>query len=259
MLSWLFRRRRTQLLGMSLSPRWQQWVAANVWHWHVLDPTQRQRLSGLIHLFVNEKNFEGCDGMKVTPQVKVTIAAAACLLLLGFDDSYCFDQVRTILVYPRPTVQRNLRRSDGVVDESKWLSGMAQQGGPIVLSWRDVLMDSRDDQRTSHVVLHEFAHLIDGLDGAMEGVPPLPTERQKERWKEVARHELDDLRRCVRTGDSTCLDPYGAESPAEFFAVATEAFYCNGRLLSIEHPELYELLAELYKVHTAPWFESFPP
>lgn len=256
MLSWFFRRRRDQLLRKSLSPAWQRWVADNVWHWHVLDSRQRQRLSGLIHLFVAKKSFEGCDGMKITPQVKVTIAATACLLLLGFSDAYCFDQVRSILVYPRPTMQRNLRRSDGIVDESKWLSGMAQQGGPIVLSWRDVLVDSRDDQRTGNVVLHEFAHLIDSLDGDMEGVPPMPTEIQKERWKEVASRELDTLRRSLATGQSTCLDPYGAESPAEFFAVATEAFYCNGRLLSVEHPELYELLTSLYKIQTAPWFSS---
>jgi len=252
--SWMKNRRRTRLLRTHLPARWSEWLASNVWHWHVLNASQQSRLAGLVQIFVAEKNFEGCDGFKVTDEIRVTIAAAACMLLLGFEDTYCYDSARTILVYPVPTAQRNLRRADGSVSDFQWLSGMVQHRGPVILSWRDVLRDCRHDQRLNNVVMHEFAHHIDGLDGAMEGLPPFPTSQLQDRWKHVAQRELKQLRQPVGNGVPTILDPYGMENPAEFFAVATEAFYCDGRRLSEQHPELYELLALLYRMETLGWF-----
>jgi MtfA peptidase len=240
-------------------PRWDEWIEDNLWHWQVLEPSQRQRLGSMMQVFVAEKNFEGCDGLAITEEMKVTIAAAACLLLLGFEDSYCFDQARSILVYPNPTKQRNIRRMDGVVDEFQWLSGMVQHGGPIILSWRDVLRDCRYEQRLNNVVIHEFAHYIDGLDGSMEGVPPLPTKDLQREWKSVAMRELEQLRQSVDMGLPTVLDPYGRQSLAELFAVATEAFYCDGLNLSRQHPELYQLLSVLYRLETRDWFLAVDP
>lgn len=210
----------------------------------------------MVQIFVLEKVFEGCDGLRVNQEMKVTIAAAACLLLLGFDDHYCFDRARTILVYPRPTVARNLRQSAGVVEEATWIAGMAAQGGAIILSWQDVVRDCRDRRHTNNVVLHEFAHHIDGLDGAMEGVPPLATEEQRQKWRRLAEDELKELRTATQLGQHTVLDPYGAQSLTELFAVATEAFYCDGFALAQRHDEMYSLLASLYRIDTRGWLEN---
>ncbi len=251
---WNLNRRRKKLQQSPLSSAWLDWLSANLWHWHVLDETARARLSGLIQIFVAEKNFEGCDGLVVTAEMKVTIAAAAGLLLLGFSDTYCFDSVRTLLVYPKPTRQRNFRRADGVIDDSQWLSGMAQQGGPIILSWADVRRDCRNPDALNNVVIHEFAHNIDGLDGAMEGQPPLPTVQLQSQWRQLAEEEREQLRLAANAGLPTVIDPYGMNSPAEFFAVASESFFCDGLSLQEHHTALYELLATLYRIETHRWF-----
>lgn len=238
------------------NPQWSYWIANNVWHWHVLTADERRRLLGLVRIFVQEKNFEGCDGLKVTDEMRVTIAAMACVLLVAFEDTYCFDRARTILLYPRPMVQRNLHKVEGVVDPNSFVSGMATQGGAIVLSWRDVLRDGRDEQSDQNVVIHEFAHHIDGIDGYMEGIPPLPTDQLRQQWQQLAKIELDHLRLALEQQLPTVLDPYGATNLAEFFAVATEAFYCNGSALRQHHPELYQLLQLLYRIDPQHWFED---
>lgn len=253
-LGWLKNRRRRSLFRTPLPESWHHWISSNLWHWHVLNDQQQDRLSGLVQIFVAEKIFEGCDGLKITDEIRVTIAAAACILLLGFEDAYCFDRARTILVFPVPTAQRDMRRADGSVSEFQWLSGMVQHHGPVALSWRDVLHDCRNDHRLNNVVIHEFAHFVDGLDGAMEGLPPFPDIDQQERWKQVSKREIRLLKERVQNGRPTVLDPYGLENPAEFFAVTTESFYCDGRRLHDEHRELYELLAVLYRIETKSWF-----
>ncbi|MBX3421687.1 MAG: zinc-dependent peptidase [Pirellulaceae bacterium] len=253
MFSWLLNRRRRHWQA-PMNPQWRQWISHHLWHWQVLNSSQQQRLESLVRVFIAEKSFEGCDGLKVSPQMQVVIAAAACLLLIGFEDDYCFDKARTILIYPRPTAQRNLRQASGVINERQWLSGMVQHGGPIILSWRDVLRDCQNGQPGHHVVLHEFAHYIDGLDGAMEGLPPFPTPSLQQQWRAVAEKELSLLRTAVDQNEPTILDPYGMQSLAEFFAVATEAFYCDGHNLAHWHPELYHLLSILYRLETKHWF-----
>jgi MtfA peptidase len=254
--NWLSSRRRKNLLDQPPNQNWLYWIADNVWHWHVLSEAQRRRLGGLVRIFVTEKNFEGCNGLALTDEIKVTIAAAACVLLVGFNDTYCFDRAKSILVYPAPMVQRNLRGSSGVVDSEPFLAGMASQGGTIVLSWRDVLNECRDEQSVNNVVIHEFAHHVDGIDGAMEGIPPLPSPAETERWTKLANAELKKLRESAQQGLPTVLDPYGATNLAELFAVATEAFFCDGRNLSRFHPEMYEMLAMLYAQQTKDWFHE---
>jgi MtfA peptidase len=254
--NWFSTRRRKKILAEPLGKKWSYWIANNVWHWHVLSNLQRQRLGGLVQIFVREKNFEGCDGLVISDEMKVTIAAAACLLLVGFEDTYCFDKAKSILVYPRPMVQRNLRRAEGVVDTEPWVSGMASQGGAIVLSWRDVLNDCRDEDSVNNVVIHEFAHHVDGIDGAMEGIPPLPSETLRDQWKNLANQELQNLRESIAKGQPTVLDSYGAGNLTELFAVTSEAFFCDGSNLHAFHPQMYEMLALLYALQTKQWFED---
>ena len=206
------------------------------------------------HLFGGE-NFEGCDGLVLSDEIKLTIASAACLLLLGFEDQYCFDRVRSILVYPRPTAQRRFSQTDGVVNEFQFLSGMAQHGGPILLSWKDVraIVPTRARQQCGPARVcssHRW------LDGAMEGQPPFATPQLQFRWNEVSAAELKALRGAIQEGRPSVLDPDGGHSPAEFFAVATEAFYCDGLNLFASHAELYGLLSVLYRLETKDWFAA---
>lgn len=249
-----FSSRRKKLLQQPAKDSWVYWMADNVWHWHVLNQAQRDRLHGLVNIFVQEKSFEGCDGLVVTDEMRVTIAAAACVLLVGFDDTYCFDKAKTLLIYPRPMVQRNLRGVGGVVDPDSFASGMATLGGTIVLSWLDVIRDCRDEQSVSNIVVHEFAHHVDGIDGDMEGIPPFPTQQLRDQWQQLAEAELNSLREAIELQQPTVLDPYGAESLAELFAVASEAFYCDGLNLYEQHKEMYALLETLYKVDPKQWF-----
>lgn len=255
-LDWFFGHGRRRLMRAAVNPQWEYWIADNVWHWHVINQAQRRRLLGLVNVFIHEKNIEGCDGLQITDQIRVTIAAAACILLVAFDDLYCFDKAQTILVYPRPMVQRNLNRSGGTVDPGAFVSGLATQGGTIVLSWRDVLRDCRDEQSVNNVVVHEFAHHVDGIDGYMEGIPPLPTEELRQQWHQLAKRELENLRQAVAMQLPTVLDPYGCENLAEFFAVASEAFYCDGLNLFEHHPEIYQMLAILYRIESKSWFQQ---
>ncbi len=171
----------------------------------------------------------------------MTVAALACLLLLGWRDFY-FDNVPTILIYPQAYVAPQQRMVGGVVmeDESDRL-GEAHYRGPLILSWADVVREARQTGERGNLVLHEFAHQLDMLNGAADGVPPLPRGLQK-RWQTVLAHEYQRLCRAAQHGHGTVLDPYGTTNEAEFFAVATEGFFERPSDLRHQLPELYDLL-----------------
>lgn len=200
-------------------------------------------------IFMAEKNWEGLEGLEVTDEMKVTIAAQACLMLLGVDDFY-FDNVKTILIFPN-TFRREF--NNGLSVGSQHLSGEAWQGGPIVLSWVDVLRGCRIADNGSNVVIHEFAHALDGLDGQMGGNIFFDDHSLLQSWEAVVKREFAALVAASKAGLPTLLDPYGATSRAEFFAVATEAFFELPGLLQEEHPELFELLVKYFRLNPTHW------
>jgi Mlc titration factor MtfA (ptsG expression regulator) len=203
-----------------------------------------------IKIFVAEKHWEGCEGLELTDEMRVTIAAQACLMLLGVEDFY-FDNVKSVLLFPK-AFQR--KTSDGVSHgQSQHRAGEAWQGGPIVLSWKDSLRGGRNEDDGQNVVIHEFAHALDGLDGEMGGNIMFDDPTTASAWKQVVDIGHAELVQASESGRRTVLDHYGATNKAEFFAVASETFFEQPRELEREHGELFSLLKKYYRVDPCQW------
>ena len=214
----------------------------------LLSPEEQERLFGLIQVFLREKTFQGCAGLQVTDEMKVTIAAQACLLLLNLGGE-CYPNVAIVLVYPSTFVPKAvdpLRARGQVVQPPVPELGESWQDGTVVLAWDSVLSGARDITDGRNVTLHEFAHQLDQEDGESGGVPILDSPSALRTWGRVFGARFDELRKLVANGQPTVLDGYGATSRAEFFAVATEAFFEQPLQLHREHPDLYEQLKSYY-------------
>jgi len=248
--SWLKRRRRRRLVAGPFPADWLEYLKRNVGHYRYLTDGERAALRDRLRVFVAEKHWEGCGGLELTDEIKVTIAAQACLLVLGFDEEY-YDHVLSILVYPGDyLVPTEHRDAMGIVTEGhSHRSGEAWHRGPVILSWEDARdCDAHDGQ---NLVLHEFAHQLDMKNGPPNGTPPLRGRQRRRRWAAVMQREFQRHRRRVRHGEPTLLDPYGATDEAEFFAVATEAFFEQPVELEREHTDLYGVLADYYRQNPA--------
>lgn len=208
----------------------------------------RQRLRELSTLFLADKEFAGMQGLAVDDGMAVAIAAQACLPILRLGLSH-YDAFKGIVVHPDVVVaRREMMDEDGVVHHyDEELSGEAMEGGPVMLSWRDVADAGDSAEWGYNVVVHEFAHVLDMRDGAADGVPLLPDRAARERWLGVLEPQWQDFCAQVDAGEQTLIDPYGAEAIDEFFAVASEVFFVDARALRAEHPALYELLAGYYQ------------
>lgn len=250
--AWMKQRRRRRLLAQPLPEAWRQYLSRNVPYYRLLSELDRRRLGKALRIVVAEKRWEGCGGLEMSDEIRVTIAGTACLLILGVADFY-FDGVQSILVYPDTYSHREQRDPSGVVRQDVPISGEAWHRGPVVLAWGDVLRDLRHPHHGRNVVLHEFAHQLDGLDGEMGGTPPMPDRQLAARWDEVFSREYRQLVEAGRHGIPTLLDPYAATSRAEFFAVSTEFFFNLPGPLRQSHPALYDLLKTFYCQDPASW------
>jgi MtfA peptidase len=245
LFSWFKNRRRSRLLATPFPAAWTG-ILEDIAHCRLLNPDEDTRLRDLIRVFITEKEFEGCKGLEITDEVRVTIAALACILLLGLKDYY-FDNVQTILVYPEAYVAQAHKVIGGVVleDESDRL-GEAHYRGPLILSWADVIWDAGQTNQGTNLVFHEFAHQLDMLNGAADGVPLLPSHLRAP-WQKVMAGEYQRLCRAAERGRETLIDPYGTTDPAEFFAVVTECFFDLPVPLQDQHPDLYDLFRAYYQ------------
>jgi Mlc titration factor MtfA (ptsG expression regulator) len=245
--TWLRNRRRRRLLAEPFPAEWRKYLEANVSAYPTLSETEQAKLRDRVRIFIAEKNWEGCGGLAITDEIKVTIAGQACLLILGYDD-FCFERVKSILVYPHGYLAPQEAPNEiGIVDSAGSARlGEAHYRGPVVLSWSDALAGGRTHRDGKNLVYHEFAHELDMLDGAADGTPPLP-DGQRARWRDVMTAEYQRLIRDSEHGRATLLDEYGTTNEAEFFAVATECFFEKGLPLQRRHPQLYELLRDFYR------------
>ena len=247
MFHWLRNRRRKQILAQPFPDAWHRILTRNLGLYPHLTADERERLQRLVQLFVAEKRYEGCGGLELSDEIRVTIAGQACLLLLGRDyDDY--ENVSEILVYPSTFRHpRYQRLGSGVqVQQDVGFHGEAHQGGPVVLSWRGALQGGRDPHDGQNVVFHEFAHKLDMLGGAADGAPPLESRSAYQRWYQVMQAEYERLERESQAGHSTLLDEYGTTNPAEFFAVVTEAFFERPRAMRHRHPALYQVMKDFF-------------
>lgn len=233
----------------------QKLLEQSLWFYPYLLDDQQDRLARLSRQFVREKSFEGLRGLAISDEIRWSIAGAACLLLLGFADQFCFDRVRSLVIYPRPI--RMPQPQNQPEPEHPWVSGIYQREVAVMLSWHDARRDCQQAGSVQNVVIHEFAHHIDELDGSVDGDPPLPSRRLSQHWREVARREYKKLYDDWQAGATLVLDPYGLQDRSEFFAVAVEAFYCLPHEMAERHPQLYELMQVLFKLDPREWFQ--PP
>ena len=244
----LKQRRRRWLQAQPFPKCWLETLERNVLFFRQLSANDQAELLGHIQVFLAEKRFEGCDGLEITDQVRVTIAAQACLLLLRRNTDY-FPRLLTILVYPSTYVAEERRHVHGHVWQEGKMARLGETGrwlGAMVLAWDAVKSGAADSSDGKNVVLHEFAHQLDYENYADDGAPALATRAQQLSWQEVMRAEFASLRAADETGIPTLLDTYGATNPAEFFAVSTEAFFERPRALHIRHPRLYAELRSYF-------------
>lgn len=210
-----------------------------------------EHLLKLIQVFLAEKNIEGAGGFEVTEEAAVTIAAQACLLLI-WRNTGMYPGLRTIIVYPSATIPTTHDPHTGHFEESDTpILGQSWGTGVVILSWSSAEQGAFDPRDGKNVVLHEFAHQLDQETGDADGVPVgLPLSAVKP-WAEVMERRFRQLKAADRKGNETVLDGYGATNYAEFFAVATEAFFEKPERLRHKKPDLYGLLTEFYGVDPA--------
>ncbi len=248
MFGFFKRRRRNRILATPFPAAWLEIIERNVRFYACLPEPDRQELQGLVQIFLAEKTFEGCGGLDLTDEMKVTIAAQACLLLLHRQTDI-YPRLVTILVYPSAYLAKGVKSIAGpiVLEGESARLGESWTSGVVVLSWNDVRAGASDIHDGQNLVLHEFAHQLDREDGAINGTPLLEQKSQYLAWARVLSAEYERLQRDSRAGRSTVLDDYGATDPAEFFAVATECFFEKPRVLKKRHPALYEELKIFYR------------
>jgi Mlc titration factor MtfA (ptsG expression regulator) len=243
------RQRREQLRATPFPPEWKEIIKRNIPLVLRLPAYDRAELLGDVQVFLAEKNFEGCGGLDLTDEIRVTIAAQACILLLHRETDY-YPELTSILVYPSSYVVDEERHIEGNIWEAGEAARLGQTGrrlGSLVLAWDEVKHGAADPADGHNLVMHEFAHQLDYEDSRADGAPALGTRAEYLAWARVMQREFDTLREADATGAPTVLDTYGATNPPEFFAVATEAFFERPRALKANQPELYEQLAHFFK------------
>lgn len=237
-----FRRRRAEL-----APDWEDIVDARVAHWRGLDADERAHGADLLEEFVTSRRWEAARGFELTDEVRTVISALAALLVLGREEGIdAYQDVSTVIVHPRTMRRHQVEAGEvaGTLTEGDIdLLGEAHHRGPVLIAWDAARRDARHPERGRNVVLHELAHKLDMLDLLVDGTPPLPDAVSHHRWVEVCTREYELL----RAGEGGhLLDPYGATDVGEFFAVATEAFFCLPGELAHHKPDLYGVLRDFY-------------
>jgi Mlc titration factor MtfA (ptsG expression regulator) len=238
-------RQRRERLEAGFDPAWAELLATRNRTWSQLGPDERERLGQLTVLLLAELHWEAANGFELTEDIEVTIAADAAVLLLGLPDD-SFRKVHTVLVHPTTVVLAGEHSQvPGVVsDDPMPILGQADLHGPVLIVWDAVLAEARHPGSGHNVVFHEFAHRLDMLTGEADGTPPLGDPELSARWVQVCTEVYDQV---ARGAGSPVLRSYAGVNPAEFFAVATEAFFDAPTQLRHVHPELYGVLGEFYR------------
>jgi Mlc titration factor MtfA (ptsG expression regulator) len=248
--SWRLKR----VMARPIAPQWQAILARNIPIYGRMSGDLQHQLNRLVQQFLYQKKFVGCAGLEVDDEMRVTIAGQACLLLLN-RPTRVYPALHTILVYPSAfMVPRKNVDEAGVVSEGRQdLLGESWSDGRVVLAWDHVQRGAHDWTDGQNVVLHEFAHQLDSESGSNNGAPYLGSHTNYRSWSEVLSRDFANLRVDAMYRQHSVMDHYGATSPAEFFAVATETFFEKPWQMSERHGALYGELFKYYRVDPRAW------
>lgn len=251
---WVFQWRKSQkrqmVYQLPTPEKWIRYIKTNVAIYHFLPTPLQQELLGHINVFLAEKYFSGHAGLEVTDEMRVTIAAQACLLLLNRPTNY-YPHLKTIMIYPAGFKNPNHEDKPGHHLGESWVRG------PVVLSWSDAKHGGLNAQDGSNVVIHEFAHQLDQIDGAGDGRPPIESQHIKT-WGKVLSKEFKSLIVKAKFRKRTFFNHYGATNPAEFFAVISEHFFEQPRTFKRKHADLYDVLKNYYRLDPVSWLSNNP-
>ncbi|WP_371195229.1 zinc-dependent peptidase [Glaciecola sp. SC05] len=246
--------RRKQISKTPFKKEWRKIIQRRMPFFKKMPADLQLQLKQHIQIFLSEKTFKGLKGLSITDEIKVTIAAQACLLLLNRKTDY-YPKLKTILVYPRAFVKEHQVTDATGVQSTKdtVLAGESWSYGKIVLSWQDTLDGAYLTEDGHNVVIHEFAHQLDQEDGYSNGAPILGSHQSYEQWAEVFSTQYHELQRRAQNAIPSIFDYYGATNPAEFFAVASEVFFEKSHKLKQQYPKLYHQLSLYYRVDPTSW------
>ncbi|MEX0660666.1 MAG: M90 family metallopeptidase [Balneolaceae bacterium] len=235
--------------GKPFPNSWQNILDEKVPYYQKLPEKYQEILRQRVMVFINEKLFEGCGGLRMTDQKKVIISAYACVLLLEETSDY-YPDLQTILVYPDDYIAPVHEEDEtGIVTTgSEARKGESWNTGSIVLSWSDIEDNIYDENKKQNLIFHEFAHQLDQRYGLTAGITLEGNVIQKNEWNNILATSYKELCRKVKRNENSVLDEYGATEPAEFFSVATEAFFENPIKLKQEYKNLYKQLFSFYKI-----------
>ena len=241
--------RRKKIRNLEFPRKWQEVLQKEVHFFSDLPIEDQSKLLDDIKIFINEKTFEGCAGFEITDEVKLIIAAQACLLILHKNANY-YPNVSTILVYPSAFKSPENSLLLGDKDNSNYYrSGEAWYQDYVILSWEDVLRGGQDSSDGHNVVFHEFAHQLDLMDVSFDGVPHLPKPVNRVLWKKILNREYSKLVKDAARNHQTLIDYYGAVSEEEFFACISEVFFEQPKALKRQHRQLFDILLVYYELN----------
>lgn len=249
MFGWFRKRRRQRQAAQPFPSEWHDIIDNNARFVYRLSPALQKKIGRAIQIMVAEKNWEGCGGLQITDEQRVTIAAHMARMTVHFEADY-FDDVLSVLVYPAAYLAQSQQQIAGgvVVEGSDGRMGEAWHRGPVILSWADVLENVRDAYPQRNVIIHEFAHQLDMRNGGhADGIPPIESASEAERWRQIIPAAFEELQYRCQHHLPSLLDCYGATSPAEFFAVASESYFEQPQEFKTEWPVVFELFDDFYR------------
>ncbi|WAC73324.1 zinc-dependent peptidase [Roseateles sp. SL47] len=250
---WRVAWRRARVRARAFPAPWRTILRRNVPQVARLPTDMQLRLKRQMQVFLAEKQFIGCAGQTITDEVRVTIAALACMPLLGRSRGY-YPRLHSVLVYPGPFMVDRVRQQGPLqMHQRQVLSGESWGEGQVVLSWEHVQREAAEPEGGHSVVVHEFAHQLDQDKGYANGAPLLGDRGRQARWARVMQDSFALLRARLDSGEPDPLGEYASTEPAEFFAVASERFFCQPGALAQSHPAVYAELSRFYEVDPLVW------
>jgi hypothetical protein len=248
-------KRRQKIMEGPLPDKFIKIISEKMMFYKFLTEELKNELHRYVLVFLDEKSFEGCGGLEMNDEIRLTIASQACFLLLNKGETTFYPELQSIVVYPSAYVVPETTRNGVLNFEAPSVRlGESWTAGTVVLAWDDVEKGIKNFKSGHNVIIHEFSHQLDQEDGVADGAPVLSDNGAYQSWARVLSKEYKKLQKMSAKHHRGLMDDYGATDPAEFFAVATETFFEKGKKMRDKHPELYEQLKDYYRMDPADWF-----